>query len=49
MEFAEAKRMLVENNLTCVIFGDEIVYTSSERGIRPLLRLIIRSCVQWIR
>ena len=40
MEFAEAKRMLVENNLTCVIFGDEIVYTSSERGIRPLLRLI---------
>lgn len=40
MNFTQAKRLLEERGLTCIIFQDEIVYTSYERGIRPLLRLI---------
>lgn len=40
MDFMQAKKMLVTEKLTCIIFGSEIVYTSRERGIRPLLRLI---------
>ena len=40
MDFTQAKRILAERGLTCIIFQDEIVYTSYERGIRPLLRLI---------
>lgn len=40
MDLAQAQQLLIEQRLTCIIFGDEVVYTSTERGIRPLLRLI---------
>lgn len=40
MEIMEMKEKLTEEQLTCIIFDDTIVYTSKERGIRPLLRLI---------
>lgn len=40
MDLEQAQRKLAEKKLTCLIFGDEVVYTSTERGIRPLLRLI---------
>lgn len=40
MEMMRIKEKLEAENLTCIIYGEEIVYTSQERGIRPLLRLM---------
>lgn len=40
MEFERMKKKLAEENLTCILFGEDVVYTSRERGISPLLGLI---------
>ena len=40
MDFNSAKKLLMQENLTCIIFHDDDIYTSSERGVKPLLKLI---------
>lgn len=37
-DIAKAKSMLTEGDYTCVLCGGEKIYTSTERGIRPLLK-----------
>lgn len=36
-ELNEAVTLLKENNFTCVLYSGKAVYTSSERGIKPLI------------
>lgn len=36
-ELIEAKNRLVEGGYTCVVIKDEQVYTSMDRGVKPLL------------
>lgn len=36
----QAKQILTDNNYTCVLCKGSIVYTSCERGIAPMMRLI---------
>lgn len=36
----KAKALLAAESFTCVLLKDEAVYTSRERGVQPLLRLI---------
>lgn len=40
MDLNSAKRLLLQENLTCVIFNNDEVYTSRERGVKPLLSLL---------
>jgi len=43
MSILTAKKHLLENNLTCVITDDKnIVYTSYERGVTPLVIFILK-------
>ena len=46
MDMNAAKQLLVEEDLTCVLFRNEEVYTSKDRGVKPLLqfRESISSC-----
>ena len=38
MNYTEkAKRLLAEGGFTCVVCGDDFLYTSHERGVKPLL------------
>lgn len=36
----EAKKILAEGHYTCVLYKDNVVYTSKERGVKPLLEFI---------
>ena len=36
----KAKQLLAEGGYTCVICGGDTVYTSHERGVKPLLELL---------
>lgn len=36
----EAKKILSDGNYTCVLYKDNVVYTSKERGVKPLLEFI---------
>ena len=36
----KAKTLLAEGGYTCVICGGDKVYTSHERGVKPLLELL---------
>ena len=40
MDLNFAKQLLVKDKLTCVIFKNDEIYTSSERGVKPLLILL---------
>lgn len=40
MDLNSAKKMLLEKELTCVIFKKDEMYTSAERGVKPLLMLL---------
>lgn len=40
MDLAQAKQMLAEQDLTCIIFREDVIYSSSQRGVKPLLALI---------
>ena len=40
MDLNAAKQMLINEKLTCVIFRDDEIYSSSERGVKPLLTLL---------
>ena len=37
LDLEEAKKLLLENGYTCVVKKEELVYTSMERGVKPLL------------
>ena len=36
----DAKRILLEGGYTCVLFGGGKVYTSNDRGVKPLVRFL---------
>lgn len=36
-DLIEAKKRLIEGGYTCVVMKDEQIYTSTERGVKPLL------------
>lgn len=38
-DLQKAKEQLVQNSFTCVLCKDDILYTSCERGVAPLLNL----------
>ena len=40
MDLNSAKQLLIQENYTCVIFKDDTIYTSSDRGVKPLLMLL---------
>lgn len=40
MDIEKAKKLLKENNYTCVLCKGETVYTSFDRGVAPILKLI---------
>lgn len=40
MDLNSAKQLLIQENLTCVLFKENEIYTSSERGVKPLLALL---------
>ena len=37
LDLEEAKKLLLENGYTCVVKKEELIYTSMERGVKPLL------------
>lgn len=39
-DLQHAKTLLSENNYTCVLCKNEQVYTSTERGVKPLVELV---------
>lgn len=39
-DFERAKTLLEDNNYTCVLCKNEQVYTSTERGVKPLVELV---------
>ena len=39
-EIAKAKALLTEGNYTCVFGKESEVYTSTERGVKPLMQLL---------
>ncbi len=41
-DLEKAKRLLSEGGYTCVICGGEQVYSSNDRGVKPLLELLNR-------
>lgn len=40
MDLKQAKQMIDKEKLTCMIFLEDVVYISRERGVKPLLKLI---------
>lgn len=40
MDFERAKRMLKEGGFTCVLCHKDAIFTSRERGVKPLLSLL---------
>lgn len=46
MNIEEAKVNLKRDNLTCIIFNNSDIYTSKDRGVKPLLDLIDGKDVQ---
>ena len=36
-DLIEAKKRLIEGGYTCVVMKNEQIYTSTERGVKPLL------------